>query len=83
MPKKNGREVFNEIVKINPQIKALFISGYTHDVVLDKGISAEDVNFLSKPIALHLLLSKVREILDEGCKKHGSRNKRVFAVEPR
>jgi nitrogen-specific signal transduction histidine kinase/CheY-like chemotaxis protein len=78
MPKKNGREAFNEIAKINPRIKALFISGYTRDVVLDKGISAREFHFLSKPITLHLLLSKVREILDEECKKSRSSGKRVL-----
>lgn len=66
MPKRNGREAFHEIVKMNPQIKALFISGHTRDVVLNKGISERDVHFLPKPVSLQLLLNKVREVLEEG-----------------
>ncbi len=64
MPKMNGREVYDEIRKTNPDIKVLFTSGYTRDVVLDKGIEAKQLDFLSKPIKPEDLLRKVREILD-------------------
>jgi PAS domain S-box-containing protein len=65
MPKKNGREVYDEVIKIKPGIKTLFTSGYTKDVVLDKGIEEKKFNFISKPIAPNELLHKIREILDE------------------
>jgi hypothetical protein len=42
----------------------LFTSGYTRDVVLDKGIEDKQFNFLSKPILPGELLRKVREVLD-------------------
>jgi CheY-like chemotaxis protein len=64
MPKKNGREVYGEIRKINPHIKVLFTSGYTRDVILDKGIEEKQFDFLSKPIVPEEFLRKVREILD-------------------
>jgi CheY-like chemotaxis protein len=64
MPKKNGKEVFDEIKKVRPDIKVLFMSGYTGDVVLDKGVHGDEVNFISKPLAPQELLQKVREILD-------------------
>ncbi|MCX8022941.1 MAG: PAS domain S-box protein [Syntrophorhabdaceae bacterium] len=63
MPKKNGREVYDIIVKKNPNIKVLFMSGYTKDIVLDKGIAEGEVNFISKPISPDRFLEKVREIL--------------------
>lgn len=66
MPKRNGREVYNDIVKVNPSVKALFISGYTRDVVLNKGISSHEARFLLKPVSFQQLLDKVREVLDEG-----------------
>ena len=66
MPKKNGREAYNEIHEIKPGIKVLFTSGYTRDVVLHKGIEDETFDFMSKPISPGALLQKVREILDEG-----------------
>jgi CheY-like chemotaxis protein len=65
MPKKNGREVYDEISKISPRIKVLFTSGYTRDVVLDKGIVDKEFDFISKPISLNDLLRKVREVLDK------------------
>ncbi|MBN2402589.1 MAG: PAS domain S-box protein [Spirochaetes bacterium] len=64
MPKKNGREVYNEIIKINPDVKVLFTSGYTRDVVLDKGIEEKEFDFISKPITPKKLLHKVSEILE-------------------
>jgi two-component system, cell cycle sensor histidine kinase and response regulator CckA len=64
MPKKNGREVFDEIRKINPEIKVLFCSGYTQDVILLKGIEEKEFDFISKPLTPNGLLGKIREILD-------------------
>jgi two-component system, cell cycle sensor histidine kinase and response regulator CckA len=64
MPKKNGREVYNEIIKMNPHIKVLFTSGYTRDIILDKGIEEKEFDFISKPITPKKLLYKVGEILD-------------------
>ena len=64
MPKKNGREVYNEIIKKNPDVKVLFTSGYTRDVVLNKGIEEKEFDFISKPVTPKKLLYKLREILD-------------------
>jgi len=65
MPKKNGRKVYDEIRLIEPHIKALFTSGYTRDIVLDKGIEDKEIDFISKPLTLNNLLQKVREVLDK------------------
>ncbi len=64
MPKKNGREAYEEIKKIKPGIKVLFASGYTADIVHKKGIIDEGQDFLLKPVSPNDLLRKVREILD-------------------
>ncbi|MBP7526624.1 MAG: PAS domain S-box protein [Syntrophorhabdaceae bacterium] len=64
MPKKNGREVYEEIRRQDPDIKVLFTSGYTRDVVLDKGIEDRKMDFIAKPLSLEKLLQKVREVLD-------------------
>ena len=65
MPNKNGREVYNEITMIRPRIKVLFVSGYTADVLIDKGIPDRSIEYLAKPLSPVLLLGKVREILDK------------------
>ncbi len=63
MPRKNGKEAYEEIKQIRPDIKAIFTSGYTADFVHQKGILAEDTELILKPIAPLVLLRKIREIL--------------------
>lgn len=63
MPKKNGREAYDEIKKIEPNIKVLFTSGYTKDIVLNKGIEDNEFHFISKPIKPIELTNKIRDIL--------------------
>jgi PAS domain S-box-containing protein len=65
MPKKDGREVFDEIKKIRPDIKAIFMSGYTADVIHRRGIIEEGLNFVSKPISPAELLRKIKGALDQ------------------
>jgi two-component system, cell cycle sensor histidine kinase and response regulator CckA len=60
----NGRAAYNEIHKIKPDIRVIFTSGHTRDVILDKGIEEEKFGFLQKPISPFTLLQKVREVLD-------------------
>jgi CheY-like chemotaxis protein len=64
MPKKNGREVYAEILRIKPDIKVLFISGYTNDVIDWKGAIQEGVSLIAKPVRPYDLLAKLRELLD-------------------
>ncbi len=64
MPKKTGKEVYEEIRKTNPNIKALFTSGYSDELVQQKGILELERNFISKPIAPAIFSQKIREILD-------------------
>jgi len=64
MPGKNGREAYEAISRITPGMKVIFISGYTQDVVLEKGIEEGEFDFLSKPLGSNMLLRMVREVLD-------------------
>lgn len=64
MPKKNGKEAYDEIRKAEPEIKALFMSGYTANAIHKKGILEKGLDFVLKPISPTKLLKKVREILD-------------------
>ena len=64
MPEKNGKEAYEEIRTMRHDIKALFMSGYTADVVLDKGVFGKAFDYIAKPIAPNELLHKVRNILD-------------------
>ena len=64
MPKLNGREAHDIILSLAPATKFLFMSGYTSDIVLEKGIAGKEFNFLQKPLSPNELLEKIREILD-------------------
>jgi PAS domain S-box-containing protein len=65
MPKKNGKEAYEGIQKINADVRVIFMSGYTGDVVVEKGIRDDTVEFMRKPVTPHQLLTKVREVLDK------------------
>lgn len=64
MPRKNGWEVYDEIQKINPDIKAIFFSGYNEEMIRRKGSSAKTLNFIAKPVWPSEFLKKVREALN-------------------
>jgi PAS domain S-box-containing protein len=64
MPNKGGREVAEEVMRRSPGTKVLFASGYPLDLLVNKNILLEDVNFFTKPIAPRDLLQKVRAVLD-------------------
>ena len=64
MPVKNGRDAYEEIKKLNPNIKAIFMSGYTDDIISRKGVLQEGLDFIPKPINPDTLIRKVRDVLD-------------------
>jgi PAS domain S-box-containing protein len=64
MPKKNGKELYDEIKKIKPSIRVIFLSGYTSDLMHKKGILRETMDLLLKPVSPKVLLKKTREVLD-------------------
>ncbi len=63
MPDRNGKDVYDEIRGVRPNIKALFISGYTADIIHKKGIFDPALDFLRKPLSEEELLRKVHAIL--------------------
>lgn len=64
MPRKNGKEAYLAIKKVRPEVRAIFMSGYTGDILTRKGISREGVPMISKPIVIEKLLRVIREVLD-------------------
>ncbi|RQW77648.1 MAG: response regulator, partial [Geobacter sp.] len=65
MPKKNGRQLNEEIQAQSPGTKAVFISGYTADILSARGTLQDDTILITKPLASHTLLTKIREVLDK------------------
>jgi len=64
MPGMNGRELAQRISEIRPNVKILYMSGYTENVVGHNGMLDAGVRLLQKPFNLRDLKSKVREVLD-------------------
>ncbi|MBU5612996.1 PocR ligand-binding domain-containing protein [Geomonas azotofigens] len=64
MPKKNGKEAYDEISSLQPGVKVLYSSGYTADFIQNRGVSEDGIELIMKPVQPMELLRKVREILD-------------------
>jgi two-component system cell cycle sensor histidine kinase/response regulator CckA len=64
MPKKNGKDAYEEIRKTKPDIKVIFASGYPRDVINQKVELEVGAHLISKPMTPAKLMSKVRSVLD-------------------
>jgi len=64
MPGMNGRELAQRICEIRPNVKVLYMSGYTENVIGHNGMLDAGVSLLQKPFNLRDLKSKVRAVLD-------------------
>jgi PAS domain S-box-containing protein len=65
MPKKTGKDAYDEIRKITPDMNVIFLTGYAPDMIRQKGLLDDPVVMLHKPISPADLLNKVRSVLDK------------------
>jgi PAS domain S-box-containing protein len=64
MPKLNGRKVAERLKQIRPDMRVLFMSGYTENAIVHHGVLDAGVDFVAKPVNSAALLAKVRAVLD-------------------
>jgi PAS domain S-box-containing protein len=64
MPEMGGRELADRLQRVRPQMRVLFMSGYTDDAIVHHGVLDPDTAFLQKPFARGSLEQKVREVLE-------------------
>lgn len=63
MPEMNGREMIEQIKKVRAETKALFMSGYSADIVAKRGFIRDGMNYIAKPIDIKELHAKIKEVL--------------------
>ena len=62
MPEMNGCEVLAIVQKTNPDIKALFMSGHPENVLISRGFTGNNLNFLQKPFSINDLAEKIGKL---------------------
>jgi two-component system cell cycle sensor histidine kinase/response regulator CckA len=65
MPEMNGRDLAKHLLFLYPNLKLLFTSGYTVNVIAHHGVLDKGVYFIQKPFSRKDLAAKVREVLDQ------------------
>ena len=65
MPDMNGKELFERLKPIYPEMKVIYMSGYTGDIIAHHGILDDGVYFIQKPFTMSMLTDKIRDVLDE------------------
>jgi two-component system cell cycle sensor histidine kinase/response regulator CckA len=63
MPEMNGKELFSKLRKAYPNMKAIYMSGYTENIISHHGVLDEGVQFIQKPFTVYNLAAKVRDAL--------------------
>jgi two-component system cell cycle sensor histidine kinase/response regulator CckA len=70
MPKKSGRELADQLLRLRPDTRVLFMSGYTNRAYLGGSMLDPDVPFIQKPFTSVEIVSKIRELLDRPHSAH-------------
>ncbi len=73
MPEMGAGELVDQLLSKRPELKVLYISGYTNSEVMRRGITREDAAFIQKPFTGEELMRKVREVLDGVSRESGAR----------
>ena len=80
MPEMNGKDLAKTLTGHFPDLKCLFMSGYTANVIADHGVLDSGVHFINKPFSKQTLAKKVREILNPPSKTSVS-DKKKYSIK--
>jgi len=66
MPQMSGRELIERLTPLRPEMKVLYMSGYTDDAIVRHGLLDERLEFIQKPFTADALARKIRSVLKSG-----------------
>jgi two-component system, cell cycle sensor histidine kinase and response regulator CckA len=75
MPGMNGRVLYDTLSEVRPGLKVLYMSGYTANANISRGVLDSDINYMQKPFSIGTIASKIREVLD------GTKSRRTLVAE--
>lgn len=64
MPGMSGKDLADRALELRPDLRVLYISGYTDDAIADHGVLSPELDFLAKPFTPDMFSQKVRQVLD-------------------
>lgn len=64
MPRMNGKDLYDRLHRMRPDLRVIFMSGYTSNVIGHHGVLDQGTHFIQKPFSIHTLSEKVRHVLD-------------------
>lgn len=64
MPVMNGRRLYENLKVLRPNLRVLFMSGYTEDVIAHHGVLDDDTKYIQKPFSAANLVHKIRDVID-------------------
>lgn len=82
MPQMGGRELAEHLLGQSPDLKVLFMSGYTDDEILKHGVVAARVEFIQKPFTPYALANRVRGVLDQPYRMQADHHSQVIEASP-
>ncbi len=69
MPEMSGRDLVEQLQAVYPNLKGLFMSGYTADLIARHGVLEDGVQFIQKPFSKIDLADKIRQVLNKTCRE--------------
>jgi PAS domain S-box-containing protein len=69
MPQMNGCDLADRLIPLRPDMKVLYMSGYTENSIVHHGVLDPDIFFIAKPFRIKTLMGKIREILTESLRQ--------------